>query len=267
MRSHLNQPLDATVVLNDLDASERASLDVGIAPPAMFQRFGIRRSSAVDRIKIDTRMGPGGHRAVLHIVTSRPVSEPFVDFLLQVESGNGRALREYTAMLNPAGEASEASSRPAPMNAAAPTTYSTRTATPTSARTHGSSESRHQVRSGETLWSIAAANTPSGATVAQTMLAIYRANPTAFNGSMSALSQSARLTIPDATRIRAVNAGKAQGRLQSTNAHSADGADSPAGHEAKLAASGEAPPAELQQRDAGALRQAGRLERRRRPNR
>ena len=45
VRSHLNQPLDATVALSDLDASERASLDVGIAPPAMFQRFGIRSSS------------------------------------------------------------------------------------------------------------------------------------------------------------------------------------------------------------------------------
>ncbi|HET7315309.1 type IV pilus assembly protein FimV, partial [Salinisphaera sp.] len=116
VHSYLNQPLDATVVLDNLDASDRASLDVGMAPPARFQRFGIRRSSAVDRIRIDTRIRKGGHQAVVHIATKRPISEPFVDFLLQVNAGNGTMLREYTAMLDPAGVAAPASSAPAPMN-------------------------------------------------------------------------------------------------------------------------------------------------------
>lgn len=252
VRSHLNQPLDATVVLNDLDASERASLDVGIAPPAMFQRFGIRRSSAVDRIQLETRMSHGGHRAVVHIATNRPVSEPFVDFLLQVDSGNGRALREYTAMLNPPGEASAAPSRPTRSTATSPAVRPARTTTSSSNRPARSRESTHQVRAGETLWSIAAADTPSGSTVAQTMLAIYRANPSAFDGSMSALSQNARLAIPRAASIRAVNASTAQQRLQNTEDNASASAASGADNEAKLAASGEAPPAALRQRGASA---------------
>ncbi|MES1935565.1 FimV/HubP family polar landmark protein [Salinisphaera hydrothermalis] len=242
VHSHLNQPLDATVVLSDLDASERASLDVGIAPPAMFQRFGIRRSSAVDRIHIDTTMTDGGRRAVVHIATRRPVNEPFVDFLLQVESGNGSALREYTALLNPASEAANtAPSMPATHRAAA---FSTSRAVP--------SHSTHRVQAGETLWSIAAANTPPGATVAQTMLAIYRANPSAFNGSMSALSGNARLTIPSAARIQAVDATKAEQQLVDTrqatgNASSKSPETGNTDAADKVVANGEAPPARLKQ--------------------
>ncbi|WP_424821848.1 FimV/HubP family polar landmark protein [Salinisphaera sp.] len=248
VRSHLNQPLDATVVLNGLDASERASLDVGIAPPAMFQRFGIRRSSAVDRIQLETRMSQGGRRAVVHIATNRPVSAPFVDFLLQVDSGNGRALREYTAMLNPAGGASAAPSRATRSTATSPAVRPARTTPSSSDRPAGSGESSHQVRAGETLWSIAAADTPSGATVAQTMLAIYRANPSAFDGSMSALSQNARLAIPGAANIRAVNASTAQRRLQNIEHNAGESGANGADNEARPAASGEAPPAALQDR-------------------
>lgn len=261
VRSHLNQPLAATVVLNNLDASDRASLDVGIAPPALFQRFGIRRGSVVDRLHIDTQMAQGGARAVVHIATDRPVSEPFVDFLLQVNTGNGRALREYTAMLNPAGASTNAPTQPTrpeidnvPPSRHAPVSRTSNT----HARGNPSS---HRVRPGETLWSIAEANTPSGATVAQTMLAIYRANGSAFDGSMSALSQNARLTIPAAATIRAVDRHTAQARLQTTRRHrsgpsSAAADTSEAGRGEEPVASGEAPPASLMHSGAGAASSA-----------
>lgn len=248
VHSHLNQPLDATIVLDHLDASERASLDVGIAPSSMFQRFGIRRSSAVDRIHIDTRTRDGGGQAVVHVTTERPVGEPFVDFLLQVESGNGKALREYTAMLDPAGAGASTAVTPStPVGPQGARTPHSGTAAPTGS-------SIYRVRPGDTLWSIAAGHTSGDTTVAQTMLAIYRANPSAFGDSMRALSQNARLHIPSAADIRSIDAGAAQARLQKTKAvgATADAAedDHALDRQEKLAASGEAPPAGLRQNGA-----------------
>lgn len=232
--SRLNQPLDATVVLADLDASERGSLDVDIAPQALFQRFGIRRSGAVDRIRIDTRMTKGAHRAIVHIATARPVSEPFVDFLLQVDSGNGTAVREYTVMLDPVANATTAPAKPMPSARRVSASGQRRPVHAAGHRAASSDRSRHRVVAGDTLWAIAAANTPSGASVSQAALAIYRANPSAFDGTMDALSDGARLSIPSAAHIRSADAHTARQRLQSVRPSDQSAAT-------KLAMSDEAP--------------------------
>ncbi|WP_423823936.1 FimV/HubP family polar landmark protein [Salinisphaera sp. SPP-AMP-43] len=244
VHSRLDQPLDATLALKRLSAADRASLQVGIAPAAMFERFGIRRSSIVDRLQIDTRYDEQSGRANVHLSTRRPVAEPFVDFLLQVRTGDGRALREYTAMLDPAGIARPESSPAATQSQ------------PAASKTQSSSEvvSRgqagamtHRVRAGETLWSIAAANTPADASVAQTMQAIYRANASAFGRNMAQLRGGAVLDLPSATRIRAIDASQAKNRA----AQLSPATDRPA-NEPDVQASGQAPPASLEQQTADA---------------
>ncbi|PMW09227.1 peptidoglycan-binding protein LysM, partial [Pseudomonas sp. GW456-E6] len=39
----------------------------------------------------------------IRVVSSKPVNEPFLDFLLQVNQANGRQLREYTLLIDPPG--------------------------------------------------------------------------------------------------------------------------------------------------------------------
>ncbi|WP_420426538.1 FimV/HubP family polar landmark protein [Algiphilus sp.] len=70
----------------------------------------------------------------------------------------------------------------------------------------------YPVRRGETLWRVASNTRPpgSGISMQQMMLAIIENNPTAFeNGDARQLRAGARLRIPDATSIRAIDQARA----------------------------------------------------------
>lgn len=72
----------------------------------------------------------------------------------------------------------------------------------------------HQVADGETLWRIASSNR-QGATVAQMMLAIQRANPDAFlRDNINLLRKGAVLRIPTADEARSLASLEAEGRVR-----------------------------------------------------
>ena len=79
-----------------------------------------------------------------------------------------------------------------------------------SVRTYG------PVKSADTLWSIAERMRPSrSVTVHQTMLAIYRNNPSVFaGGRLNGLYRGVRLTIPSEAQIRAESESEAQSLLR-----------------------------------------------------
>lgn len=105
VHSALNQPLDATINLVSLTADEKAALDVSMASADMFQRFGIERTALADRIRIAASDGNEASQVRLRLTTDTPVREPFLRFLIEAGTGSGRALREYTVLLDPPGRA------------------------------------------------------------------------------------------------------------------------------------------------------------------
>lgn len=223
LTSHLNQPLAARIVLSSLSASERDSLDVRIASPDMFERFGIERSSEVDNLDVSSAPGSPSNDVVVEIRTSRPVREPFVDFLLEASTSHGSAVREYTVLLNPAGsgqdKAAAASGKPA-ADRAAPATApaagsSSRGASSASAVSNDRDPGSYgPVAAGETLFSIADRLRPSGITVAQMEVAFFDANPQAFSGGMSRLRRGATLTVPATDAVRRIVAADASQRTR-----------------------------------------------------
>ncbi|WP_169629321.1 FimV/HubP family polar landmark protein [Ferrimonas kyonanensis] len=65
----------------------------------------------------------------------------------------------------------------------------------------------------DTLWRLAKAHQPEGATVYQTMLALYQANPQAFSSqNLNALEKGMILTLPDESVILAIDPVEAKGR-------------------------------------------------------
>ncbi|WP_169307028.1 FimV/HubP family polar landmark protein [Ferrimonas sediminicola] len=65
----------------------------------------------------------------------------------------------------------------------------------------------------DTLWRLASAHRPEGATVYQTMLALYRANPQAFSAdNLNALEKGMVLTLPDSQTILAIDPAEAKRR-------------------------------------------------------
>jgi pilus assembly protein FimV len=76
-----------------------------------------------------------------------------------------------------------------------------------------------EVRRGDTLGNIARGLRPEGVSLDQAMVAIYRANPSAFIGNVNLVREGARLSIPDRGAMAAIDAGEAtrEIRLQSTD--------------------------------------------------
>lgn len=227
LHSALNQPLDARVDLLAVKPSERDSVEVRMADAASFERFGVSRSPALDDVRVEVISLSDKSRIRVRLSTEQPVREPFLTFLLEADWNGGRALREYTVLLDPPVETpvarASAPSRRAPAPAAAPERRSaapepaagreeTRQArrSPTPAGTVGVSRYGPIARN-ETLWSIARELRPdSRVSMNQMQLAIYRANPQAFNGNINRLMAGATLTIPEADEIRAIDQAAAR---------------------------------------------------------
>jgi pilus assembly protein FimV len=71
-----------------------------------------------------------------------------------------------------------------------------------------------EVERGETLWGITRSLRPSGVTMNQMMVAIYEANPQAFNANMNILRRGAILRIPELNEIEALDTRAATAEVQ-----------------------------------------------------
>lgn len=99
LRSALNQPLDAEIKLLSPTAAELRDLRVQLAPEEAFARAGIERSALLNQFRFRVvQRADGTH--VIKVTSTQPVREPFLDFLLEVNWGSGRFVREYTALLD-----------------------------------------------------------------------------------------------------------------------------------------------------------------------
>lgn len=113
LRSALNQPLDAVIPLTGDSADELRQVQVRLASPDVFQRFGLDRPSFLNDLVFQVQAD--GTQGVVRVSSPRAVSEPFVSLLLEVTWPAGRLLREYTVLLDPPAFAQPA---PAPQVAA-----------------------------------------------------------------------------------------------------------------------------------------------------
>lgn len=101
VHSALNQPLEAEIALVQAQGLEEGELAVSLATAGEFKQAGVERLPFLE----DLRFTPilRGERRVIRVVSSKPVNEPFLDFLLQVNQANGQQLREYTLLIDPPG--------------------------------------------------------------------------------------------------------------------------------------------------------------------
>ncbi|MBB5206675.1 FimV/HubP family polar landmark protein [Chiayiivirga flava] len=234
VKSGLNQPLEAEIPVVG-SAGETEALQVRLASPDAFARVGLDRPATLAaNLEFDVATDPRG-RTVIRVSTPSDIVEPFLTFLLEVDWGRGRMLREYTVLLDsptmapiqgaPAATSPVVDSEPqraealpppsmpepvpAPRDTAAPPPASAPSAAP-SAPAYAS-DSYGPVAAGETLWSIASRTRPdSEISVNQMMVALLRANPDAFIGNnINRLRSGAVLRIPgreDAVAIAAAEA-------------------------------------------------------------
>ncbi|MES2830765.1 MAG: FimV/HubP family polar landmark protein [Pseudomonadota bacterium] len=114
--SGLGQPLRAEIELTAVSAEEVRSLQPKLASLEAFRKANIEFSPSLQslRFAIEER----GARQFIRITSVQPMNEPFVDVLLELNSVNGRLVREYTFLLDPpelrALQPAQTSSLPAP---------------------------------------------------------------------------------------------------------------------------------------------------------
>ncbi|MDF9777476.1 type IV pilus assembly protein FimV [Pseudomonas baetica] len=101
LHSALNQPLRAEIALVDAAGLEEDELLVHLAPADEFSRAGVDRVFFLDNLKFTPVLR--GNRSLIQVTSSKPVSEPFLNFLVQLNQPNGRLLREYTVLIDPPG--------------------------------------------------------------------------------------------------------------------------------------------------------------------
>ncbi|WVM93645.1 hypothetical protein ULG90_07280 [Halopseudomonas pachastrellae] len=99
LQSSLNQPFEAEIDLlqvRDLPTRKFAPR----WPLRRLCRAGIDRNFFLTDLKFQPVVKPDG-RSVIRVTSSRPVSEPFLNFLMEVRWPSGKVLREFTVLLDP----------------------------------------------------------------------------------------------------------------------------------------------------------------------
>ena len=101
LHSALNQPLRADIALLDATGLEENELSVSLATADEFSRAGVDRVVFLNNLRFTPILR--GSRRLIQVTSSKPVSEPFLNFLVQLNRPNGRLLREYTVLIDPPG--------------------------------------------------------------------------------------------------------------------------------------------------------------------
>nr|WP_307718488.1 FimV/HubP family polar landmark protein [Massilia timonae] len=244
--SALGQPLRAEIELTAGAGEDPASMAVKLASPEAFRAANIEFNPAL--LSLRFAVEERGGRQVIRVSSTQPLNEPFVDMLLELTWNNGRLVREYTFLLDPAEmrttqpaqvaaapqnrpAAPRASSTPAAPAASAATAAPAEEARIAAARRGAERQAReaqaraaqdsYRVRRGDTLSGIALDVKPADISLDMMLVALYRANPDAFIGNnMNRLKSGQILSIPDADSVRGgASQGEARGVVV---AHAAD---------------------------------------------
>ncbi len=246
--SALGQPLRAEIELTAVSNDEAAGLVAKLASPEAFRTANIEFNPALLSLRFAVEQRNG--RQFIRVTSTQPLNEPFVDMLLELSWNNGRLVREYTFLLDPAelratqpaqvvaGDAAARARSEAPAAAApaAPVAAAERprrerarpaeeAAAPGSrqagsAGSAGAGGSKYRVKQGDSLGRIAAQLKPVDVSLDMMLVALYRANPDAFIGNnMNRLKSGRILSVPDAGSVQSLNEGEAHGVVV---AHAAD---------------------------------------------
>jgi len=110
VNSGLDEPFNGRIDILSPTAQEIKTLKVALASRADFDIAGVERFPLLLDITYAVRQDPSG-QYYLRLATHKPVREPFLHFLIQVDWSGGHLIREYSALLDPpqwvAGEAAE----------------------------------------------------------------------------------------------------------------------------------------------------------------
>ena len=100
VKSKRNQPLLAEIPIVSTTPGELQALQARLASPDTFRRVGLAPPSGVaSDLQFSLGSDPRG-RPVIRVTTVRPVDQSVLNFLIEVDWGQGRLVREYSALID-----------------------------------------------------------------------------------------------------------------------------------------------------------------------
>ena len=100
VKSRLDQPLLAEIPIISNDPAELEQLQARLASPETFRRVGLEPPTGIAAdlqfsVALDAQGNP-----VIRVTSAQPVNQPLLSFLVEVDWGQGRLVREYSALLD-----------------------------------------------------------------------------------------------------------------------------------------------------------------------
>ena len=198
--SGIGQPLRAEVPIN-ATVNELQTLSARLAPREEFVARNVPYPGALRTVRLSINKAS---RPVLLITSDQPVSEPFLDLLIDFSWSGGSLRREYTFLLDPVDLNAP---RPIAVAQSAPDSDVPSVGSGATPDAPG----QYSVRPGDTLHRVASRFRPDDVTLDQMLVALYRDNPSAFDGeNMNRMRAGAILQIPDAASARALAPAEAR---------------------------------------------------------
>ncbi len=231
--SALGEPLKAEIELVSVGKADKGNLSAKLASPDVFKGAGIDYPSGLPKLKFEVETRANGSYYI-KLSTAQPVTDPFVNMLVELSWSSGRLLREYTFLLDPPGfkaeevkipeiqpilskteEPAGMAEEPAQEEMMQSETMDTSILLPhedagmsekSSAMQHPMSHNvasgEIKVKRGDTLSKIAIENKPADVSLERMLVALYRANSDAFDGqNMNRLKTGKILRLPEATDL------------------------------------------------------------------
>ena len=246
VESALHQPLAAQIEVVGATAENAATLSASIADQETFQRYGLERPASLASTALTVRQDGQGHTYLL-LRSTDTFTEPMVTLLVDLHSPSGELIREYTVLLDPPGMSSEhgaveiAAEQPSSVAAPVSTVASTSTVASASAGASLAASAPALARTAEETAPIAAAAqprtsadgakpTPDTYTVARRdtlariasiagahsrsdrrkmMIAIFRANPSAFQTNINNLRTGVTVHLPRVAELSNISINEA----------------------------------------------------------
>jgi len=241
--SKLGEPLNAEIELLAVTPAELNSIQAALASEQVYQDQMLEKPASYPFIKIEVGNNTKG-QPILKLTSSQPITEAFLDMLIQVDWPTGRLVKEYTLLLDPPGFNSNYVSEsaglpvtgqtevPAPSNntAALATREATQNTAPEArkpvqakpavakpapkqavAEESANTDDALTTERGDTLYAIARQMKPDNVSVEQMLAALYQSNQQAFDGkNMNRLKVGKIIRMPDQATLNSVSRPQAK---------------------------------------------------------
>jgi pilus assembly protein FimV len=210
-QSHLGQPLDARISLNEMGDFSPDQLKIAIASAEEHRRFGVEPVYQLRNIRMSV-VGEGNN-AYLQLTSREPVVEPYLDFVVTLRWADGALVKNFTLLFDPpelaasrientssiASRQKNSTDYPAEKK---PQSGDSVEQIPLRDNQADSPilgvDGQYLIRPGDSLWRIAMRHKLSGVSLQSMMAGIQQTNPQAFvNGDVNRIKVGVSIKIPD----------------------------------------------------------------------